>query len=87
VPMLHGGLAKLAEECGEVVQVVGKRLQYPLGDHPDGQGDLRARLEDEIADAMAACEFVVEKQGMNSQRIRERVARKLALFRAWDREP
>lgn len=48
------GLAKLIEECGELQQIAGKKLAYYTTDeHPDGQGPLSTRLEDEIADGRA----------------------------------
>jgi NTP pyrophosphatase (non-canonical NTP hydrolase) len=76
------GLAKLAEECGELLQVIGKLAAYPDGgDHPDGQGPLRQRLEDELADVSAAMEFVLQA---NADVLVERAARRLTkLTRFW----
>lgn len=57
--MTANGLAKLIEECGELLQVAGKKLAYfHTDEHPDNQGSLEARIGDEIADVMAACDFV-----------------------------
>lgn len=48
-------LAILAEECAEVVQVVGKILRHGLRScHPDGGPDNRALLESECGDLLAA---------------------------------
>lgn len=86
--MAAGGLAKLIEECGELIQVAGKRLAYYRTDaHPDGGPPLPTRLEDEIADVMAACYFVDELHVLDSDRIRERAMKKLALFRQWHADP
>jgi NTP pyrophosphatase (non-canonical NTP hydrolase) len=52
------GLAKLVEECGEVVQVVGK-LMMTHGSPAHWSGNLRAQLIDELGDLDAAIEFVV----------------------------
>lgn len=47
-------LAMLAEECGEVVQVVGKVLRHGYGSHhPDGGPDNRVALRYEIEDLRA----------------------------------
>lgn len=50
--MLTGkGLAKLIEECGELIQVAGKKLAFYTTDvHPDGgpSPSLKRRMEDEI---------------------------------------
>lgn len=81
------GLSKLAEEAGEVLQVIGK-LMATHGDrlHYDGS-DLRVRLLEEIADLSAAVQFVAgefsraERSAMN-----ERVVQKLQLFQRWHRE-
>lgn len=57
--MTANGLAKLIEECGELLQVAGKKLAYfHTNEHPDGDRPLDLRLADEIADVMAACSFV-----------------------------
>lgn len=59
MPMTAKGLAKLIEECGELTQIAGKKLAYfHTDEHPDGAGSLRERLACEIADVMAACDFI-----------------------------
>lgn len=80
------GLAKLAEECGEVIQVVGKIIAAN-GEtaHWDGS-DLRQRLEDEVADMRAAAEFLVRASGLDADRMVNRTADKLATFQGWHRE-
>lgn len=84
--MSNGGLDKLNEECGEVVQVIGKYhgMGGVLGNHWDGT-NLKERLEEEIADANAAMVFVASKHGLDELRIHERFKMKLERFRAWDR--
>jgi hypothetical protein len=79
------GLAKLAEECGELIQVIGKLMAYPDGDHPDGGPNLIVRLSDEIADVRAACTYVV-LQSLDSATIEPRVQFKLRRFLRWDEE-
>lgn len=91
MPMRQNGLAKLVEECGEVQQVAGKMLQYPelqgttFETHPDGT-HLKSRLEDEIADVFAACDFVCAKLELNKAKIVDRAKQKQALFMKWDKE-
>lgn len=85
--MAFKGLAKLSEELGELQQVVGKKLAYPdVQSHPDGSV-LDNRLEDEIADVMAALFFVIEKHKLDEHIILQRRNAKNALYRKWDREP
>lgn len=86
---LHG-LVKLSEECAEVIQVAQKMIAYPklifgVKLHPDGT-NLRTRLVEEIGDAYAALEFVVEKLGLSKKLIRERAQMKHDLFKQWDKE-
>jgi NTP pyrophosphatase (non-canonical NTP hydrolase) len=48
-------LALVAEECGEVIQVIGKILRHGLYScHPNGGRDNQALLEDELGDLHAA---------------------------------
>jgi NTP pyrophosphatase (non-canonical NTP hydrolase) len=50
------GLAKLNEECGEVIQVIGK-LMMTHGNRAHWSGDLRPMLIEELADLEAAITF------------------------------
>lgn len=79
------GIAKLAEECGELQQIIGKLMAYPSGEHPDGAGDLAERLRDEMADVMAAVQFVVEANPdqVDGHELRLRQARKAYRFAGW----
>lgn len=80
------GLAKVAEECGEVIQVAGKIIAANgESAHWDGS-DLRRRLEDEIADLRAAADFLILRNGLDEDRIRHRAGDKLVLFEGWHRE-
>lgn len=86
--MTARGLAKLIEECGELQQVAGKRLAYyTTTEHPDGGPALDVRLEDEIADVIAAAELVTDLHGLDRERILERVFKKLEKFKAWHADP
>lgn len=80
------GLSKLIEEMGECQQVAGKLIA--TGGEPqhwDGT-DLRERLTEEIADALAACRFVAEANGLDIQAIDARARKKVELFRKWHEE-
>lgn len=82
--MTAKGLAKLAEECGELQQVIGKRLAYYHTEvHPDGGPALSRRLEDEIADVLAACALVTALHELDERRIEKRRLEKISLFRRW----
>jgi len=80
---LWPGLSKLIEEAGEVQQVCGKLIATG-GDanHWDGS-NLRARLEEEIADLTAALAFVGQANNLDIHRVEARVREKLALFNKW----
>lgn len=80
------GLAKVIEECGEVIQAAGKIIAANGdGRHWDGS-DLRQRLEDELADAQAAIGFAIDMNGLDSERMLNRTADKLAMFAQWHLE-
>ena len=77
------GITKLVEESGEVLQVCGKLIATD-GDvnHYDGS-NLKERLENELADLMAAIGFVGAHCGLNVQRISDRAETKRTLFEHW----
>lgn len=83
------GLAKVLEEMGELQQVMGKLMA--LGEenynHWDGS-DLRARLEEEIADVLAALCFFIQQNSptLRSTVILDRKHDKMMLFQRWHRD-
>lgn len=82
----YPGLSKLIEEAGEVIQVAGKLIATGgASEHWDGS-DLRARLQEEIADVMAACRFVIDWNGLDHEAIEDRMDDKQRLFDKWHRE-
>lgn len=59
-------LAILAEECGEVIQVVGKILRHGYESvHPDGGQTNRQLLESEIGDVQAAITLLSYNNGVS----------------------
>lgn len=79
------GISKLVEEAGEVCQVAGKLLGTGGAvEHWDGS-NLRERLQEEIADLMAACQFVIDANGLDAGVVRARAALKLEIFNQWHR--
>lgn len=83
--MAAKGAAKLIEECGELLQELGKRLAYYTTDeHPDGKGPLNERIQDEMGDVIAAIQFHAETWPLDQDAIVERAYRKLNLFRMWE---
>lgn len=84
MPMSHKGLNKLVEECGELIQVAAKKMQFmEEDDHPDGAGSLKRRLEEEMADVLAAITTVKFRLGLDSQFIARRQLEKEIKFIRW----
>ena len=80
------GLSKLIEEQGEVLQKIGKIIGTgTLGEHWDGKGLLKDRLEDEIADVRAAQAFVAKHNNLNWGKIEKRASKKFSKFERWHR--
>jgi NTP pyrophosphatase (non-canonical NTP hydrolase) len=80
------GLSKLIEEAGEVQQVAGKIMGADGGPlHWDGTS-VRERLEEEIADVLAACRYVIVHNNLNDARITERMYDKFEIFNKWNKE-
>ncbi len=86
--MSNNGLTKLIEECGELTQIAAKKIAYPDTDsHPDGNGSMKLRLEDEIADVLAAIALVCDIHGLDADRMLARSEKKRELFREWHANP
>jgi NTP pyrophosphatase (non-canonical NTP hydrolase) len=81
--MTSFGGFKLMEEMGELTQALGKVGPFPAEPHPDGGPPLKDRIEQEMADVLAAINYYVEANGLSEQAIMERAGKKLALFRKW----
>jgi NTP pyrophosphatase (non-canonical NTP hydrolase) len=77
------GIYKVLEECGELTTVLGKLGPYPDGNHPDGAGNLVDRMQDELADVIAASTYFAKKNGLDVAYINARVAKKLATYEEW----
>jgi NTP pyrophosphatase (non-canonical NTP hydrolase) len=80
---LWPGLSRLAEEAGEVIQVIGK-LIGTHGDrsHFDGT-DLRDWLTAELGDLQAAIAFVVDRNGLDWNAVNDRRALKRDTYEQW----
>lgn len=63
-------LVKLGEECGELQHIVGKSLINP-------KEKTLLKLEEEIADVLAASKIVINRFGLDEERIMKRVSAKL----------
>lgn len=86
MPLEKKGLVKLVEECGELCQVAAKKMaldNFDSWEHWDGAGDLKERLEKEIADVFAACRIVMDNFDLSHRRIEERAHHKHELFEYW----
>lgn len=80
------GLAKLMEECGELVQVCGKVVAFPAVElHPDGSR-LCERLEGELGDVLAAVTYVVTRNGLDWEAVNGGMTKKLHRFNSWHNE-
>jgi NTP pyrophosphatase (non-canonical NTP hydrolase) len=73
-------LALLAEECGEVVQAIGKVLRHGYEScHPDAVSadfDNRYELSKEIGDLIAAVDFLSEAKDIHANVINDQRGKK-----------
>ena len=89
--MLHNGVAKLIEECGELQQIAGKMLNFPdVEYHPDSMTyenpkTMLQRLQEEIADVEAACYYVAKKYRLNYTEVVNRTSKKVAQYEEWEK--
>lgn len=89
------GLAKVIEECGEVIQVLGKLVSKGDLDHtwPNidgtmrGSGDLTDSVHEELGDVLAAVSFfILNNDEIDEVRVLTRQEEKMATFRRWHNE-
>lgn len=79
------GRTKLTEECGELITILAKIDAFgSMGEHWDGKGSLKTRLEEEIADVMAACTFAMMINDLWVHNIRQRMRRKIRQLHYWN---
>lgn len=84
MPMHNKGLTKLQEECAELIQIAAKKSAFMSTDlYPDGT-DMTSALHDEIADVLAAIEFVVVSMALNANFIEYRKKNKLRRYNEWN---
>lgn len=78
-------LALLAEECGEVIQIVGKILRHGYGSyHPDDHTKPNRRLlEKEVGDLRAALELMTSEHDLDANAILEHTVNKLERVEQW----
>ncbi|HRO59859.1 MAG TPA: hypothetical protein PKZ27_02905 [Rhodocyclaceae bacterium] len=78
-------LAMLAEECGEVVQIVGKILRHGYGScHPDNPHlPNRRMLEKEAGDLYAVLELMLSEGDIHSCAISDHTMAKQNAFEKW----
>lgn len=80
---------KVMEECAELIQIVSKLCMYPDGNHPSTKfdGPIWPLIADEIADARAACIFVLQKfPEVPIAGIEARTQEKLRLYEEWSKD-
>lgn len=80
------GLAKFIEEAGEALQIAGKILAFGGAiDHPSGY-NTADKLEEELADTLAAVKFLMDHNDVDVPKIRRRAKKKYAIFCKWHDE-
>lgn len=81
------GVAKLNEECGELIQEIGKLMMID-GTTDHWSGDLRERLINEMGDVAAALIFVRDHCLTKKERqiLAQRADEKVEKFEAWHQD-
>ena len=84
--MTADGVVKLIEECGELTQVLAKRLAWWSTDEPHWDGsDLKTRMAEEMGDVMAGLIFVAGQFDI-SDAMMDRSAVKFETYCDWHEE-
>lgn len=77
------GLRKVAEESGELTVELMKLEEFPSGKHPGRKRSLILSTEDELADALAAIDYFIDKNNLDRKRIERRKVSKYKKFVRW----
>jgi NTP pyrophosphatase (non-canonical NTP hydrolase) len=81
--MAAAGVAKLIEECGELQQVLGKKLAWWNTEEPHWDGSvLRERMAEEMGDVMAAIVLVATQFDLHDA-VDRRTEQKVDVFFRW----
>lgn len=98
---MYFGIGKLNEECGELSeiigltimlksvgrleQLIGKTIPFPVEPHPDGNGELRMRLIEEMSDVQAAMFYFSQENFTEDERlaVHARWQEKVNMFQKW----
>jgi len=83
-PIRYRGIFKLTEECGELLTDIGKLAVFPDVPHPDGKGLMNPRIQDELADVLAAVQYFIENNDFDKNYINNRKEEKLKKFKQWE---
>lgn len=78
----HLALVKLAEECAELSQIVCKALLFPPYTKRT-EIEIQRSLEAEIADTLAAIEWVCDHCGVDRVAVEQRKKAKIELWRPY----
>lgn len=77
-------LGKLSEESGELTQAVGRCIIQGIDGHePDSKKVNRTWLEEELADVWANSELVIERFGLDRNKMLTRRDEKIRRLRMW----
>lgn len=81
------GLAKLNEECGELVQIIGKKFAWWDTDEPHWDGsNLDERLIEEMGDVRAAIDVAASLLGVHQEMVL-RYIEKHGTLSEWEADP
>jgi NTP pyrophosphatase (non-canonical NTP hydrolase) len=78
-------IIKVIEECGELQQILAKKLQFPDSKyHPDNsEKTIHERIEDEVADVYAALHVLKKYLDLGFSSTIERMDEKIITFEKW----
>jgi len=76
------GASKLNEECGELIQVIGK-LMGSRGDINHWSYNLRDKFHEELGDVLAAITFLIDYNDIDEDAVCEQSDRKYKQFVEW----
>lgn len=77
------GLIKLQEEMNELGVELMKLSAFPDGKHPGRKRSIILSMEDEIADVLAATNYMMDRNDLDRTRIEKRAKTKYKKFTKW----
>jgi len=76
-------MTKTIEECGELIQVLAKKISYIQDGHKYADENIDSKIEEEIGDVMAGIRYIIMSLDLDPETIDARMNKKYKKYENW----